>query len=210
MVDLNNVSEALQRGDTEKVEELVKQALEENLLPKDILENGLIKGMDIIGAKFKKNEVYVPEVLIAARAMHAGMSILRPKLAETGVKNIGKVVMGTVKGDLHDIGKNLVIMMLEGAGFEVIDLGIDVSEEKFVEAVKVHQPNIIGMSALLTTTMINMEEVIKALEATGLRDKVKIMIGGAPITQNYADQIGADGYSPDAASAVDKAKSFIA
>jgi len=209
MVDLNVVSETLQRGDAEKVEELVKQALEENLIPKDILENGLIKGMDIIGAKFKKNEVYVPEVLIAARAMHAGMSILRPKLAETGVKNIGKVAIGTVKGDLHDIGKNLVKMMLEGAGFEVIDLGIDVSPDKFVEAVKEHKPNIIGMSALLTTTMVNMVEVIKALEAAGLRDKVKIMIGGAPITQNYADQIGADGCSPDAASAVDKAKTFI-
>jgi len=210
MVDLNNVSEALQRGDAEKVAELVKQALEENLLPKDILENGLIKGMEIIGVKFKKNEVYVPEVLIAARAMHAGMDVLKPKLIETGVKNIGTVAIGTVKGDLHDIGKNLVKMMLEGAGFEVIDLGIDVSVDKFVEAVKVHQPNIVGMSALLTTTMVNMPEVIKALKAADLRDKVKIMIGGAPITQNYADQIGADGYSPDAASAVDNAKTFIA
>ena len=210
MVDLNVVSETLQRGDAEKVEELVKKALEESLTPKKILEDGLIKGMDIIGTKFKNNEVYVPEVLIAARAMHAGMDILRPKLVETGVKNIGKVAIGTVKGDLHDIGKNLVKMMLEGAGFEVIDLGIDVSVDKFVEAVKVHQPNIIGMSALLTTTMVNMPEVIEALEAAGLRDKVKIMIGGAPITQNYADQIGADGYSPDAASAVDNAKSFIA
>ncbi len=210
MVDLNKVSEALQRGDAEKVGELVKKALEENLLPKDILENGLIKGMDIIGAKFKKNEVYVPEVLIAARAMHTGMGILRPKLIETGVKNIGTIAIGTVKGDLHDIGKNLVKMMLEGAGFEVIDLGVDVTTDKFVEAVKEHKPNIIGMSALLTTTMVNMVEVIKALEAAGLRDKVKIMIGGAPITQNYADQIGADGYSPDAASAVDKAKTFIA
>ena len=210
MVDLSNVSEALQRGDAEKVGELVKKALEEKLTPKEILENGLIKGMGIIGAKFKKNEVYVPEVLIAARAMHAGMSVLRPKLVETGVKNIGKVAIGTVKGDLHDIGKNLVKMMLEGAGFEVIDLGTDVSVEKYVEVVKVHQPNIIGMSALLTTTMVNMPEVIKALEASGLRDKVKVMIGGAPITQNYADQIGADKYSPDAASAVDGAKSFIA
>jgi len=210
MVNLNNVSEALQRGDAEKVEELVKKALKENLTPKKILEDGLIKGMDIIGVKFKKNEVYVPEVLIAARAMHAGMSILRPKLIETGVKNIGTIAIGTVKGDLHDIGKNLVKMMLEGAGFEVIDLGTDVSTDKFVEAVKEHQPNIIGMSALLTTTMVNMPEVIKALEAAGLRDKVKIMIGGAPITQNYADQIGADGYSPDAASAVDKAKTFVA
>ena len=210
MVDLNNISEALQRGDAEKVRELVKKALEGKLIPKEILENGLIKGMGIIGGKFKRNEVYVPEVLIAARAMHAGMDVLRPKLTETGVKNIGKVAIGTVKGDLHDIGKNLVKMMLEGGGFEVIDLGTDVSVEKFVEAVKVHQPNIVGMSALLTTTMVNMPEVIKALEAAGLRDKVKIMIGGAPITQNYADQIGADGYSPDAASAVDNAKTFIA
>lgn len=210
MVNLDVISEALQRGDAEKVEELVKKSLEENLSPKKILEDGLIKGMGIIGAKFKKNEVYVPEVLIAARAMHAGMNILKPKLIETGVKNIGIVAIGTVKGDLHDIGKNLVKMMLEGAGFEVIDLGIDVSVDKFVEAVKEHKPNIIAMSALLTTTMVNMPEVIKALEAAGLRGKVKIMIGGAPITQNYADQIGADGYSPDAASAVDKAKTFIA
>jgi 5-methyltetrahydrofolate--homocysteine methyltransferase len=210
MVDLNSVSEALQRGDAEKVAELVEQALEENLTPKQILEDGLIKGMSIIGEKFKKNEVYVPEVLIAARAMHAGMNILRPKLVETGVKNIGTIVIGTVKGDLHDIGKNLVKMMLEGAGFEVIDLGTDVTTDKFVEAVKEHKPNLIGMSALLTTTMVNMAEVVKALETAGLRDKVKIMIGGAPITQNYADQIGADGYSPDAASAVDKAKTFIA
>ena len=210
MVDLNKVSEALQRGDAEKVAELVKQALEENLTPKKILEDGLIKGMSIIGGKFKRNEVYVPEVLIAARAMHAGMDILRPKLVETGVKNIGKVAIGTVKGDLHDIGKNLVKMMLEGGGFEVIDLGTDVSVDEFVGAVKEHQPNIIGMSALLTTTMVNMPEVIKALKVAGLRDKVKVMIGGAPITQNYADQIGADCYSPDAASAVDNAKSFIA
>ena len=210
MVDLNNVSEALQRGDAEKVAELVKQALEENLTPKKILEDGLIKGMGIIGGKFKRNEVYVPEVLIAARAMHAGMSVLRPKLVETGVKNIGKVAIGTVKGDLHDIGKNLVKMMLEGGGFEVIDLGTDVSVDKFVEVVKVDQPDIVGMSALLTTTMVNMPEVVKALEAAGLRDKVKIMIGGAPITQNYADQIGADAYSPDAASAVDNAKTFVA
>jgi 5-methyltetrahydrofolate--homocysteine methyltransferase len=210
MVNLDVISEVLQRGDAEKVGELVKKALEENFAPKKILEDGLIKGMDIIGAKFKRNEVYVPEVLIAARAMRVGMEVLRPKLTETGVKSIGKVIVGTVKGDLHDIGKNLVKMMLEGAGFEVIDLGVDVSADKFVEAVKEHQPNIIGMSALLTTTMVNMPEVIKALEVAGLRDKVKIMVGGAPITQNYADQIGADGYSPDAASAADKAKTFIA
>ena len=209
MVNLNGVSEALQRGKADKVSELVRQALNEGTTPKNILEEGLIHGMSIIGKKFKKNEVYVPEVLIAARAMHAGMDILRPKLTETGVKNIGKVVMGTVQGDLHDIGKNLVEMMLEGAGFEVIDLGTDISTDKFVEAVKEHKPNIIGMSALLTTTMVNMVEVIKALDVAGLRDKVKIMVGGAPITQNYADQIGADGCSPDATSAVDKAKAFL-
>ena len=209
MVNLNGVSEALQRGKADKVSELVGQALNEGATPKNILEEGLIHGMSIIGRKFKKNEVYVPEVLIAARAMHAGMDVLKPKLIETGVENIGKVVMGTVQGDLHDIGKNLVEMMLEGAGFEVIDLGTDISKDKFVEAVKEHKPNIIGMSALLTTTMVNMVEVIKALDVAGLRDKVKIMVGGAPITQNYADQIGADGYSPDASSAVDKAKTFL-
>ena len=209
MVNLNGVSEALQRGKADKVSKLVKQALNEGITPKNILEEGLIHGMSIIGKKFKKNEVYVPEVLIAARAMHAGMDVLKPKLIETGVKNIGKVVMGTVQGDLHDIGKNLVEMMLEGAGFEVIDLGTDISTDKFVEAVKEHKPNIIGMSALLTTTMVNMVGVIKALDVAGLRDKVKIMVGGAPITQNYADQIGADGYSPDASSAVDKAKAFL-
>ena len=210
MVDLNKVSEALQRGDAEKVAELVEKALEEKLSPKEILDSGLIKGMDIIGAKFKRSEVYVPEVLIAARAMQTGMSVLRPKLIEAGVKNIGTIVIGTVKGDLHDIGKNLVKMMLQGAGFEVIDLGTDVSADKFVEAVKEHKPTMIAMSALLTTTMVNMAGVIKALETAGLRDKVKVIIGGAPITQNYADQIGADGYSPEAASAVDKVKSFIA
>ena len=209
MVNLNGVSEALQRGKADKVSELVRQALNEGTTPKNILEEGLIHGMSIIGKQFKKNEVYVPEVLIAARAMHAGMDVLKPKLIESGVKNIGKVVMGTVQGDLHDIGKNLVEMMLEGAGFEVIDLGTDISTDKFVEAVKEHKPNIIGMSALLTTTMVNMVEVIKALDAEGLRDKVKIMVGGAPVTQNYADQIGADGYSPDASSAVDKAKTFL-
>lgn len=210
MFDLNEISEALQRGNADKVEKLVKQALEEEIAPKDILENGLIEGMNIIGIKFKNNEVYVPEVLIAARAMHAGMDVLKPKLIEAGVKNIGKVVIGTVKGDLHDIGKNLVKMMLEGAGFEVIDLGVDVSSETFVSAVKKHQPDILGMSALLTTTMINMAEVIKALQSANLREKVKVMIGGAPITKNYAEQIGADGYSPDAASAADDAKEFIA
>jgi len=209
MTILNNLSEALQQGDAEKVRNLVIQALEEKIIPKDILENGLIKGMDTIGLKFKKNEVYVPEVLIAARAMHVGMDVLKPKLVETGVQNIGKFVIGTVMGDLHDIGKNLVRMMLEGAGFEVIDLGVDISSDKFVDAIKKHKPEIIGMSALLTTTMINMVEVIKAIDEAGLRNKVKIMVGGAPVTRNYAEQIGADGYASNAASAVEYAKKII-
>jgi len=209
MVNLIDISEALQKGDASTVEKLVRLSLAEGLTPKEILEKGLIQGMDIIGEKFKKNEVYVPEVLIAARAMHVGMDVLKPKLTETGVKNIGKVIIGSVKGDLHDIGKNLVKMMLEGAGFEVIDLGVDVGEEKFIEAIKEQKPNIVGMSALLTTTMINMPKVINAIKNAGLREKVKIMIGGAPITKNYAEQIGADGYSPDAASAVTDAKKLI-
>ena len=209
MIDLKAVSEALQRGEADQVSEFVKQALEENITPKKILEEGLIKGMSVIGVKFKNNEVYVPEVLIAARAMNAGMDILKPKLTETGVQNIGKIIIGTVSGDLHDIGKNLVRMMLEGAGFEVIDLGTDVTANQFVNAIKEHQPNILCMSALLTTTMVNMAEVIKAIETAGLREQVKVMIGGAPITQNYAEQITADGYSPDAATAVDDAKTFI-
>ena len=209
MVDFKSLCEALQRGDADTVEEMVKTALAEDVSPKEILDNGLISGMNIIGIKFKNNEVYVPEVLLAARAMYAGMDLLKPKLIETGVKNIGKVVIGTVMGDLHDIGKNLVKMMLEGAGFEVVDLGVNVSPERFISAVKEHQPDILGMSALLTTTMLNMNGVIQSLQSADLREKVKIMIGGAPVTQKYAEQIGADKYSPDAASAVEDAKMFL-
>jgi 5-methyltetrahydrofolate--homocysteine methyltransferase len=209
VVDFKSLCEALQRGDVDTVEEMVKTALAEDVSPKEILDNGLISGMNIIGIKFKNNEVYVPEVLLAARAMYAGMDLLKPKLIETGVKNIGKVVIGTVMGDLHDIGKNLVKMMLEGAGFEVVDLGVNVSPERFISAVKEHQPDILGMSALLTTTMLNMNGVIQSLQSADLREKVKIMIGGAPVTQKYAEQIGADKYSPDAASAVEDAKMFL-
>ena len=209
MIDFRDISEALQRGDADNVEKMVKTALAEDVSPKEILDNGLISGMNIIGMKFKNNEIYVPEVLIAARAMYAGMNLLKPKLIETGVENIGKVVIGTVMGDLHDIGKNLVKMMLEGAGFEVVDLGVNVSPERFISAVKEHQPDILGMSALLTTTMLNMNEVIQSLLSADLREKVKIMIGGAPVTQKYAEQIGADRYSPDAASAVEDAKMFL-
>jgi len=209
VIDFRDISEALQIGDADSVREMVGTALIEGVSPKEILNNGLIDGMNIIGMKFKNNEVYVPEVLIAARAMYAGMDLLKPKLVETGIKNIGKVIIGTVKGDMHDIGKNLVKMMLEGAGFEVIDLGVDVSVEKFVSAVIEYHPDIVGMSALLTTTMLNMNEVIQSLQSADLRENLKVMIGGAPVTQKYAEQIGADSYSPDAASAVEAAKMFI-
>jgi 5-methyltetrahydrofolate--homocysteine methyltransferase len=165
--------------------------------------------MNVVGVRFKNNEFYVPEVLIAARAMHAGMSIIKPLLAAGGVEPVAKVAIGTVQGDLHDIGKNLVAMMLEGAGFEIIDLGVDVKPEQYVDAVKNKGAKVVALSALLTTTMPSMKETIQAIQEAGLRDSVKIMIGGAPVTQNYADEIGADGYSPDAASAVDTAKTLL-
>jgi len=209
MVDLKELSEVLFQGDISKVKEITQRALQEKMDPKEILEQGLIKGMDVVGIKFKNNEIFLPEVLLSSQAMYAGMEILQPILTETGVKAVGKVIMGTVKGDLHDIGKNLVVMMLKGGGFEVIDLGTDVSPEKFTEATKEYQPDIIGMSALLTTTMINMKEVITFLEKAELRNKVKVMIGGATVTQDYVKEIGADGYAPNAASAVDMAKGFL-
>jgi len=208
MADLSALAENLINGKADPVRELTQKALDEGVPPGEILNEGLIKGMSVVGEKFKNNEFYVPEVLIAARAMHAGMDILRPALVSSGVEPIGKVILGTVKGDLHDIGKNLVAMMLEGAGFEVNDLGIDVSPEKFVEAVK-EGGNVVAMSALLTTTMTAMKTTLEALEEAGVRDKIKTMIGGAPVTQNYADEIGADGYARDAASAADKAKELM-
>ena len=175
---------------------------------KDILDKGLIAGMDVIGGRFKRNEVYIPEVLIAARAMKTAMEVLEPELVKAGVKPIGKFMIGTVQGDLHDIGKNLVAMMMKGAGFEVVDLGVDISPEKFVEQAKATGIKLIGMSALLTTTMPAMEKTIKAFKDAGI--DAKIMIGGAPVTQGYADKIGADGYAADAATAVDVAKKFYA
>jgi len=207
MADLSALAENLINGKANDVKELTQKALDEGVAPGDILNGGLIKGMNVVGVKFKNNEFYVPEVLIAARAMHAGMDILKPMLAKSGVKPIGRVALGTVKGDLHDIGKNLVAMMLEGAGFEIIDLGIDVTPEKFAEAAG--DADIIAMSALLTTTMTAMKTTIDALEEAGVKDKVKTMIGGAPVTQNYADEIGADGYARDAASAADKARELM-
>lgn len=194
------------KGKANDVKTLVQQALNENIGAADILNNGLLGGMSIIGARFKKNEVYVPEVLIAARAMKAGMEVLKPALAAAKVEPRGVVVIGTVKGDLHDIGKNLVGMMLEGGGFKVVDAGINVEASKFIEVARASNATLIGASALLTTTMTNMKEVVDALKQSDLAGKVKLMIGGAPVTQAFCDEIGADGYAADAASAADLAK----
>lgn len=206
MSKLEQMAEALMKGKANDVKALVEQALNEGERPEKILTEGLLKGMGIIGERFKKNEVYVPEVLIAARAMKAGMLILQPKLTSAGVKPIGIAVIGTVKGDLHDIGKNLVGMMLEGAGFKVVDIGIDVEPQKFVDAAITSNASVIGVSALLTTTMTNMKAVVDAVKASKLAGKIKVMIGGAPVTQAFCDEIGANGYAPDAASAADLAK----
>ena len=201
MADLQALADALTKGDRDTVTKLTQAALDEGVGPKEILDNGLIAGMTVVGVRFKANEIYVPEVLIAARAMHAGMHVLEPKLVEAGVEPIATVVLGTVKGDLHDIGKNLVGMMLTGAGLKVVDVGTDVSAEKFVAACKDSDASVCAMSALLTTTMPQMSDVVKALKDAG--SPTKTIIGGAPVTQNYADEIGADGYGPDAASAAD-------
>ncbi|HNW60657.1 MAG TPA: corrinoid protein [bacterium] len=206
---LEMLAENVIAGNAAKVEEYTQAALAEGVAPEEVLNKGLIAAMDVVGIKFRNNEFYVPEMLIAARAMKAGIKILRPKLVETGIKPIGRFVIGTVKGDLHDIGKNLVSMMLEGAGFEVIDLGVDVAADKFIAAVKEHQPQIVGLSALLTTTMLNMKDTIAAMQAAGVRDQVKVVIGGAPVTRQYADEISADGFATDAASAVDLAKELL-
>jgi len=208
MADLKALADAIIKGDQNAAVEITKAALEEGTPAESVLNDGLIAGMDVIGGRFKKNEVYIPEVLIAARAMKMAMEILEPELAKAGVKPRGKLLIGTVQGDLHDIGKNLVAMMLKGAGFEVIDLGVDIGPEKFVEQAKATGVQLVGMSALLTTTMPSIEKTVKALKEAGVL--AKVMIGGAPVTQGYADKIGADGYSPDAASAVDMAKSLVA
>lgn len=206
---LKEIADNLIKGKAPEVKELVQRAIDEGEDVEKVLNEGLVAGMSVVGAKFKANEFYVPEVLIAARAMKAGMGILRPILQEKNIKGIGTVVLGTVRGDLHDIGKNLVAMMLEGAGFEIIDLGVDVSPEKFIETAKEKKADLVGLSALLTTTMPSMKDVVKAVGDSGLKDKVKVIIGGAPLTQSYADEIGADGYAPDAASAVDEVKQLL-
>ena len=206
---LAKMAEKLIAGDIDGVVDLTKEALNGGIAPPDVLENGLLAGMDVVGQRFKANDMFIPEVLRCARAMHGAMEILRPLLSENDAIRPGKLVVGTVKGDLHDIGKNLVGMMFEGAGFEVVDIGIDIDVQSFVEAVKEHKPDIVGMSALLTTTMPKMGETINALKEAGIRDQVKIMIGGAPVTSAFADEIGADAYASNAASAVDKAKELL-
>jgi 5-methyltetrahydrofolate--homocysteine methyltransferase len=210
MTTIGDLRQSVIEGEEERTESLVKQAMAEGLPPEQILKEGLIAAMTEVGRLFEAGEYYVPEMLISARAMKSGLTLLRPQLAAANVQAVGKVVIGTVQGDLHDIGKNLVGMMLEGAGFEVIDLGVDVSAQKFVDAVKEYQPDLIGCSALLTTTMPRMKDVVEALKQSGLRDNVKVMIGGAPITDKYAHDIGADIYAPDAASAAARANHFLA
>ena len=205
----DEISALLQKGRPRELSALVQEELADGTSANDILTKALIPGMSAVGERFKKNEIFVPEVLITARAMNAALNILKPVLAQAGVEPIGKAVICTVKGDLHDIGKNLVKMMIEGTGIQVIDLGIDCPPERVVEAVREYQPDIVCLSALLTTTMVNQKATIDALKAAGLRDKVKIMVGGAPVTQAFADEIGADSYTPDAATAAEVARSYF-
>ncbi|MFA6611622.1 MAG: corrinoid protein [Bacilli bacterium] len=206
---LTEISQYLQQGKAKDVKALVQKALEDHYSPQDILNEGMIAGMQIIGAKFKKNEVFVPEVLIAARAMNAGLEVLRPILIDSGVKPIGKAIICTVAGDLHDIGKNLVKMMFEGQGIECLDLGVDVHPTVIIEAIKQHKPDFVCLSALLATTMMGQKDVIEALKQAGLREQVKVLIGGAPVTMAFAEEIGADGYAMDAASAAELAKEIL-
>ncbi len=203
MADFQGIADAVINGDRDTVAKLTQEAIDEGTDIEAIINDGLVAGMTVVGERFKNNEFYVPEVLIAARAMHGGMDLVKPLLADSDVKSKGKVVIGTVKGDLHDIGKNLVAMMLEGGGYDVVDLEVDVAPETFVKTAAEQDCNIIALSALLTTTMPGMKDTVDAVKEAGLGGKVKVIIGGAPVTQNYADEIGADGYAPDAASAVD-------
>lgn len=206
---LEKIAQTLIDGNIGKVVGLTKEALDGGMSPQQILDQGLLAGMDVVGQRFKAEEMFIPEVLRCAKCMHGAMEILRPLLAETGVESIGTFVIGTVKGDLHDIGKNLVGMMFEGAGFNVVDLGIDREPQAFVDAVKEHKAKIVGLSALLTTTMPMMGETVKAIKEAGIRDQVKIMVGGAPVTASFAEKIGADAYASNAASAVEKARALL-
>jgi 5-methyltetrahydrofolate--homocysteine methyltransferase len=209
MADFDRIKETVLKGKVGEIADLVRGALDEGVPPQEIIDQGLIVGMDEVGVRFKNDEMFIPEVLVSAKTMHTGMEVLRPLLESKGLKSAGKVVLGTVKGDLHDIGKNLVRMMLQGAGFEVVDLGVDQSAESFVEAVRSKGAQVVAMSALLTTTMTEMAGVIEALKQAWLRDQVKVMVGGAPVSQEFAESIGADGYAPDAATAVEKLKELV-
>jgi len=209
MANFEELSNAVIAGNEAKVKELTQKAIDEGVEAIDIINEGLIPGMTVVGTRFKAGEMFVPEVLMSARAMQGGMELVKPLIADTDMPSAGTVVLGTVKGDLHDIGKNLVGMMMESAGFKVINMGVDVSAEKFVEAVKEHKPQVVALSALLTTTMPAMKDVIELLKEEGLRDDVKVLVGGAPVSQDFADEIGADGYAPDAASATDLVKSLL-
>ena len=204
------IAERLMVGKIDEVKELSQQALDQGASPRDIIDKGLLAGMDVVGKRFKAGDMFIPEVLLCARCMHGAMDILKPLLSEADAAGIGIYVIGTVEGDLHDIGKNLVSMMLQGAGFEVIDLGTNIKPQQFVDAVSEHKPTILGLSALFTTSMPKMEETINALKEAGIRDQVKIMAGGAPVTQAFVDEIGADAYGANAASATEKAKELMA
>jgi 5-methyltetrahydrofolate--homocysteine methyltransferase len=206
---LQQIASELERGEDEKVGELTRQAVDQGLSAKQILDDGLIAGMNVVGEKFRLHEIFLPDVLLAARAMYSGMDVIKPLMLEEDVTTIGKAVIGTVQGDLHDIGKNLVGIMLKGAGFEVIDLGNDVAPERFIAAAKEHQAQVIGMSALLTTTMPVMRKVVKLLRAEGLNGRIKTIVGGAPLSAEFAAEIGADGYAYDGVNAVDKVKELL-
>ena len=203
------ISTAIMEGDADKTAKLVQRGLDQELAAKDILDNAMVVGMGEVGVRFKAGDMFVPEVLMSADSMQAGLEVLRPHLVASGVKLIGKILMGTVKGDLHDIGKNLVNMMCEGAGFEIVDIGFNADPEKFIEGIKEHQPDVVGMSAMLTTTMRAMAQTIKAIEEAGLRDQLKIMVGGAPVDAAFAERIGADGYGSNAPAGSDLAKKFV-
>lgn len=205
---LEKISDELQNGNYIDVPKLTQEALDRGISPEVILSDALVAGMDVVGEKFRRDELFMPEVLIAAKAMQSAMAVLRPKLIAAGAKTAGTIVIGTIQGDLHDIGKNLVGMLFEGAGYQVVDLGVDVAPARFVEAVRTGKPEFVGLSALLTTTMPRMREVVESLVEAGLRDRVKVMVGGAPVTEKFAQDIGADGYAPDAASAVEKARTL--
>jgi 5-methyltetrahydrofolate--homocysteine methyltransferase len=209
MNELRELAQLVEQGQTQRVAALTQELLDKEVGPQTILNEGLIAGMTVVGEKMRGGEMYLPEVLQAASAMHASLNILKPHLIKAGAKPVSKILMGTVKGDMHDIGKNLVGIMLQGAGFEIVDLGLNVPPQKFIEAINAHGPSIVGMSAMLTTTMLNMKTTIEAIAAAGLRTKVKVIVGGAPVSQKFADEIGADGYARDAVLAVDKVKQLL-